>query len=93
MVKDDRGIVLRQAFGRRLRAVRVLRGFKPGDELASAIGIRPEAYRRYERGEAAPQIDTLESLRRVLRVSADWLFLWGRGHQGRPEFTQGLSVS
>ena len=38
MVKDDRGIVLRQAFGRRLRAVRVLRGFKTGDELASAIG-------------------------------------------------------
>ena len=54
MVKDDRGIVLRQAFRRRLRAVRVLRGFKTGDELASAIGIRPEAYRRYERGEAAP---------------------------------------
>lgn len=81
MVKDDRGIVLRQAFGRRLRAVRVLRGFKTGDELASAIGIRPEAYRRYERGEAARPAGF-----RGLAV------LWGRGHQGRPEFTQGLSV-
>ena len=84
MVRDDRGIVLRQAFGRRLRAVRVLRGFKTGDELASAIGIRPEAYRRYERGEAAPQIDTLESMRRVLRVSADWLFFGDESIKGSP---------
>lgn len=84
MVKDDRGIVLRQASGRRLRAIRALRGFKTGEELADAIGIRPEAYRRYERGEAAPQIDTLESLRRVLRVSADWLFYGDEGIKGAP---------
>ena len=48
------------------------------------IGIRPEAYRRYERGEAAPQIDTLESMRRVLRVSADWPPHGDEGTKGAP---------
>ncbi|WP_420875678.1 helix-turn-helix domain-containing protein [Prosthecomicrobium hirschii] len=83
-METDRGKILRLEFGKRLRAVRHLRGFKTGDELANAIGIRPEAYRRYERGEAAPQIDTLESLRRVLCVSADWLFFGDASIKGTP---------
>lgn len=63
----------------RLKAVRVAYGEQTGrpelsgEKFATEIGLKPAAYRRYERGELQPTLGTLAALRRVTGISLDYL--------------------
>ncbi len=63
---------LLEKLGGRIRAQREKRGLKQQD-LASALGISPQAVSKWERGENAPDIALLAPLGRLLGVSTDWL--------------------
>jgi transcriptional regulator with XRE-family HTH domain len=69
----------RQHFAWRLRATRRAYGGLTGQpnlsarQFARILGIFPERYRRYERGELEPPLSVLTSLRRVTGVSLDRL--------------------
>jgi len=49
----------RGRFSKRLKAIRVPRGFRTARSLAEALGIDENRYTRYERGEVEPNLDLL----------------------------------
>lgn len=75
----DRGEELRKAFGARLGVVRRLYGESSGTpdlsrtKFARALGLEPETYRRYERGEANPTLETLVKLYELTHISLHFL--------------------
>ena len=50
-----------------------LRGSSSQKEMASAVGIKWNAWARYERGEVSPGAEILANICRVHACSADWL--------------------
>lgn len=53
--------------------MRELRGASSQREMAEAIGIKQNAWARYESGGALPGVDILTRICRVHECSADWL--------------------
>jgi transcriptional regulator with XRE-family HTH domain len=66
-------------FAARLAAVRRAYGYVTGRPdlpragFAAELGLAREAYRRYERGEVAPPMSVLVSIRRITGISLDYL--------------------
>lgn len=56
-----------------------LRGQSSQREMAEAIGIKYQAWARYESGEVAPGAEILANICRAHAVSADWLLGIERG--------------
>jgi transcriptional regulator with XRE-family HTH domain len=63
-----------QAFGRRVAAARAWRGLEP-KQVASFLGVSPEAINRWERGglQRPPARGQLQLLAEVLEQPRDWL--------------------
>lgn len=59
-----------RTIGERLKE---LRGTSSQREMADAIGIKWNAWARYEAGGSLPGADILERICRIHAVSADWL--------------------
>lgn len=59
-----------KTIGERLKE---LRGTSSQREMADAIGIKWNAWARYEAGGSLPGADILERICRIHAVSADWL--------------------
>jgi transcriptional regulator with XRE-family HTH domain len=59
----------RTPFARRLRALRLAKGFAKARHVADALAIDENRYTRYERGEAEPNLELIEKLCIVLRIS------------------------
>ena len=53
--------------------MRELRGSSSQREMAEAIGIKQNAWARYEQGGALPGVDILTRICRIHACSADWL--------------------
>lgn len=60
-------------FGRRLRAARVATGFYNADDFAQVLGMAPAKYRRFEGGDAEPDLTELQQISEILSRSIDWL--------------------
>ena len=43
------------------------------EDFAVTIGLKPETYRRYERGETEPNINTLSKIRQVTGINLNFL--------------------
>jgi transcriptional regulator with XRE-family HTH domain len=67
-------VVKKQLFGRRLRELRVIRGYATARQFAEALGISENKYTRYERGVALPKIDLLHLIFEKLGTSPNDLF-------------------
>ena len=59
-------------FGNRLRYIRKHQEFSQA-EAASALGLSPVSYNRYECGQREPDFDTLRKIARFFHVSLDYL--------------------
>lgn len=53
--------------------LRELRGSQSQREMAEAIGIKYQAWDRYEKGKVSPGADILQQICRAHACSADWL--------------------
>ncbi len=53
--------------------LRELRGKQSQREMAEAIGIKYQAWDRYEKGKVSPGADILQQICRIHACSADWL--------------------
>jgi transcriptional regulator with XRE-family HTH domain len=58
-----------KAFGKRLKAARARAGYASAQSFAHVLGIEPPAYRKYERGAAEPNFETLTRICELLRVT------------------------
>ncbi|HXF53193.1 MAG TPA: helix-turn-helix domain-containing protein [Hyphomicrobiaceae bacterium] len=65
---------IRAAFARRLRELRIPRGFKTARMFAKALGIDENRYTRYERAEVEPDLTMLMRICSTLEISPNELF-------------------
>lgn len=56
-----------------LKSARILAGFVTAKEIADALDLEVETYRRYERGETDPNLATLLKIRKLTDTSLDKL--------------------
>lgn len=70
----------RSDFARRLRELRILRGFRTARSLARTLEIDENRYTRYERAEVEPDLDMIRRICSTLSVSPSELL----GHDGGP---------
>ncbi len=61
------------SFALKLKSARILAGFVTAKEVADALDIEVETYRRYERGETDPNLATLLKIRKLTGQSLDVL--------------------
>ena len=70
--KDAGQAKVRPAWAVRLEAARTLKGVNK-KKFAEQLGLEPETYRRYERGETEPNFQTLRRIRDIAGISLDVL--------------------
>ena len=74
--------------------LRELRGSSSQREMAEAVGIKYQAWDRYEKGKVSPGADILQQICRVHACSADWLLgLPERGGSATVTAGKGAAVS
>jgi DNA-binding XRE family transcriptional regulator len=92
------GTPFRVAFALRLAALRTSYGCEEQKEFAEKLGLASETYRRYERAETEPNLETLDKIRELTGVSLDYLVsgllspISGRGGR-RGEWSGGQPLS
>jgi transcriptional regulator with XRE-family HTH domain len=64
----------RKEFARRLRELRINRGYKTARSLATALAIDENRYTRYERAEVEPDIGLIQRICATLELSPNELF-------------------
>ena len=74
-MRSRRGDRLLTAFGRRLRASRLVAGYEDAADFARDLGLDNARYRRYERGEVMPPPEVLEDICKLTARSLDFLLL------------------
>lgn len=62
-----------KTFGQRLRQAREAAGFVSAAKFAAALSMEQHAYRKYERGESSPNLDTLTRICELLDVTPNHL--------------------
>lgn len=73
MVQHGELTRLMHDFGSRLRALRIVAGYKDAEAFAADLGVKAPAYRKYERGDAWPPLDVLVHMCDLLDTSMDFL--------------------
>ena len=58
-----------KTFGKRLKAARERAGFASAQKFAHILGVEPHAYRKYERGAAEPNFETLTRICEHLHIT------------------------
>lgn len=59
MGRSQREQRIMKTFGKKLREARLRGGWHSAAKFAEHIGIEPPAYRKYERGDSSPSLETL----------------------------------
>ena len=62
-----------RTFAKRLKEARELAGYKSAASFAAALALEPHTYRKYERGDAEPNLETLTRMCHLLRVTPNHL--------------------
>jgi transcriptional regulator with XRE-family HTH domain len=70
-----------RTFSKRLKKARQDAGFRSAQSFAGVLGLEPHSYRKYERGSAEPNFETLLRICELLNVEAN--FLLPRPSEGR----------
>ena len=64
---------VRTVFGLQLQHARQRAGFKSAEQFAHKLGMEPAAYRKYERGEASPTLETIVLICQELGCTPNFL--------------------
>jgi transcriptional regulator with XRE-family HTH domain len=86
----------RARFAKRLKAIRVPRGFRTARSLAEALGIDENRYTRYERGEVEPNLDLLLQICSLLGATPNDLlcdYIGSSGDGCQPGFAESYPPS
>jgi transcriptional regulator with XRE-family HTH domain len=68
---------VRAQFAKRLKHIRVQRGFDRARYFAKSLGIEENRYTRYERGEVEPSLSLIQKMCETLRVTPNELLGYG----------------
>ncbi len=62
-----------RTFGDRLKEARQAAGYRSAQQFAGVLGVEPHTYRKYERGAAEPNYDTLTRICEILAITPNHL--------------------
>lgn len=62
-----------KTFGKRLKSAREKAGYDSAQRFAHMLGLEPPTYRKYERGEAEPNFETLTRMCELLKITPNHL--------------------
>ena len=62
-----------KTFGQRLKLAREQAGHESAQGFAGVLGLEPHTYRKYERGQSEPTLETLVRICELLNVDANYL--------------------
>ena len=74
-----------KTFGKRLKAARGRAGYESAQRFAHVLGLEPPAYRKYERGAAEPNFETLTRICELLRVTPNDLLPQAAAFGSKPQ--------
>lgn len=66
--------VFRQAAGKRLKALRIAKGFDTMRAFANDLGVEEDRYDTWEKGKALIPPQYIEALRQRYGITSDWLY-------------------
>lgn len=72
-----------RTFGQRLKEAREAAGYKSAQQFAGVLSLEPHTYRKYERGEAEPNFDTITRICELLGITPNHLFPLAAAVKGR----------
>lgn len=62
-----------RTFSQRLKKAREAAGYVSAQSFAGVLGLEPHAYRKYERGQSKPTLETLVRICELLEIDANYL--------------------
>ena len=62
-----------KTFSKRLREAREKACYRSAAKFAGILGVEPHTYRKYERGESEPNLETLTRICELLDVTPNYL--------------------
>lgn len=62
-----------RTFAQRLKKARKAAGYASAQSFAGVLGLEPHAYRKYERGQSEPTLETLVRVCELLDIDANYL--------------------
>lgn len=62
-----------RTFSQRLKKAREAAGYASAQSFAGVLGLEPHAYRKYERGNSEPTLETLVRICELLEIDANYL--------------------
>ena len=62
-----------KTFAQRLKAAREEAGYDSAQGFAGVLGLEPHTYRKYERAQSEPTLETLVRICELLNVDANYL--------------------
>jgi len=84
-ITSDNGTpIARREFAKRLRELRVPRGFRTARSLARALNIDENRYTRYERAEVEPDLTMIRRICEILDITPDDLLYCRRAEHTEP---------
>jgi transcriptional regulator with XRE-family HTH domain len=79
-----------KAFAQRLKEAREKAGYASAQRFAGVLGAEPHAYRKYERGQSEPTLETLVRICELLDIDMNFLFPQAnRAHPRKPPSRSG----
>ncbi len=72
-MSESRHAQIMKTFGDRLRKAREKAGYASAQKFAGVLGLEPHTYRKYERGDAEPNLDVLTRICELLDVTPNHL--------------------
>jgi transcriptional regulator with XRE-family HTH domain len=79
-----------KTFAQRLKAAREKAGYESAQGFAGVLGMEPHTYRKYERSQSEPTLETLVRICELLQVDANYLLpATSRKHQQNPTSESG----
>ena len=73
-----------RTFSQRLKHARETAGYDSAQQFAGVLGMEPHAYRKYERGQSEPTLETIVRICELLSIDANYLLpLTAKGKSGK----------
>jgi transcriptional regulator with XRE-family HTH domain len=71
--RSTRHKAIMKTFAQRLKSAREEAGFESAQGFAGVLGLEPHTYRKYERAQSEPTLETLVRICELLNVDANYL--------------------
>jgi transcriptional regulator with XRE-family HTH domain len=82
-----------KVFSKRLKDARIKADYASAAQFAGVLGMEPHTYRKYERGQSEPNLETLTRICELLDVTPNYLLPVAAGQRIDPNDRRGSAAA